>query len=84
MLVPGPVRDRYASIKLVMEVAAPFLFLASSASAVRLVAPAHRAARPATIMSASPSCCKTWEELAQRYDGFIFDQFGVMHNGAVG
>ena len=25
----------------------------------------------------------TWDELSARYDGFIFDQFGVMHNGAV-
>jgi len=23
----------------------------------------------------------TWAELCDRYDGFIFDQFGVMHNG---
>ena len=25
----------------------------------------------------------SWEQLAGMYDGFIFDQFGVMHNGAV-
>ena len=25
----------------------------------------------------------TWEQLAGMYDGFIFDQFGVIHNGAV-
>jgi len=25
----------------------------------------------------------TWEQLASRYDGFIFDLFGVLHNGAV-
>lgn len=25
----------------------------------------------------------TWATLCERYDGFIFDQFGVMHNGAV-
>ena len=29
------------------------------------------------------STCSSWEELSQKYDGFIFDQFGVMHNGAV-
>lgn len=23
-----------------------------------------------------------WEELAARHDGFIFDLFGVLHNGA--
>ena len=30
-----------------------------------------------------PSAATSWEALASRYDGFIFDQFGVMHNGAV-
>ena len=34
-------------------------------------------------MTAAPSTAKSWEDLASRYDGFIFDQFGVMHNGAV-
>lgn len=29
-----------------------------------------------------PRPVTSWEELASSYDGFIFDQFGVMHNGA--
>ena len=31
----------------------------------------------------TPSAATSWEALAGRYDGFILDQFGVMHNGAV-
>ena len=33
----------------------------------------------------SASCCliEGFESIAEKYDGFILDQYGVMHNGEV-
>ena len=43
--------------------------------------PSSRGLRQLRMSSSSPFA--SWDELSARYDGFIFDQFGVLHNGAV-
>ena len=57
------------------------LLLISSASALRIAAPFSLAQRRRCAVAARMGT--SWEDLEKFYDGFIFDQFGVMHNGAV-
>lgn len=55
------------------------MLLISSVSALRVTPTSIIHSRRVAAVRMSSS----WEDLSRSYDGFIFDQFGVMHNGAV-